>query len=263
MSSAPHESALAEARRTWPDIHVAEDRFFAALARIDDGVVVNAADLYLALGCLEGDRRALHVLENEIFPQITPSVARVCKGDLEDVLQTTREKLLVGGPNGAPKLAQYTGQGTLLGWLRVVAVRDALAIRRLKTPAKSFSDATELATVPASAHLTLLRKTHAKEFKQAIEEAIALLSVADRNMLRMNLLDRMSIDDLASLFHIHRATAARRLTRARESVLDHVQARLKKTLGLSDSEASSLARDLVGHIDLTISRLLSPEAQKT
>jgi RNA polymerase sigma-70 factor (ECF subfamily) len=262
MAALSAASALSEARRKWPDFAVPEERFAAALARA--GGDVNVADLYLAQACLCGDRRALAVLEKDVMPKLVPALARVCKGDIgvDDVLQTTREKLLVGNREREPKLAQYTGEGSLVGWLRVVAVRDALAVRRKSTPRKEdLGDAAARIATPSNAHIDLLRKSHAKDFKAAIEEGLAQLSVQDRNMLRMNLLDRMSIDDLAQLYRMHRATAARRLQRARESILEHAQTKLKDELGLSDSEAKSLCGDLIGEIDLTLSRVLGHAAE--
>lgn len=260
VGGSDHARVLEEARRAWPDFDVPEERFSAALARVEAPLAVNAADLYLAQACLLGLRRALDVFERQILPQITPSVARVCGKDLslDEVLQTTREKLLVGGPNKQPKLAQYTGEGPLVGWLRVVAVRDALAQRRLKSPRqRSLSDETRLVpSTPSNAHISLLRRTHAQDFKEAVEEGIRELSIEQRNLLRMNVLDGMNIDQLAALFQIHRATAARRLQRARELVLERAQQKLKKKLNLSDSEIGSLCDDLASQIDLSLSRAL-------
>ncbi len=234
-----------------------------ALEKAGANAPTNVNDLYLAQACLNGDRRALDVLESQLLPQVKPSVVRVCGTDLiDDVLQATREKLLVGGPDRVPKLTQYTGDGSLVGWLRVVAVRDAVAVRRLKVANTStLEEAAESLGAPATAHDALLRKTHAAEFKAAVEEGIRRLSVQERNMLRMSVLDKMSIDDLAALFRMHRSTAARRLSRARESVLDHAHTRLRQDLGLSASEAGSLCGDLAGQINLTLSRVLGPRGE--
>ena len=64
------------------------------------------------------------------------SVDRVAKGSMttEDVLQATLEKLVVGAPPAPPKLAQYLGRGPLVGWVGVVAVREALGSRRRDRP---------------------------------------------------------------------------------------------------------------------------------
>ena len=252
------QKALEEAKRAWPDLDVPEDRFFEALERAaPEGKV---ADLYLAVGCLAGRRRALEVLERQILPQVRGSVERVCGSDLsaDDALQATREKLLIGGPDRIPKLAQYMGEGQLVGWIRVAAVRDALALRRAKNAKRKNlgDDARLLPSTPANAHLALLRQTHAAAFKAAVEEGIKKLSVEQRNLLRMNMLDGLTIDQLAPLFRIHRATAARRLAQARESILEHTRTTLGAKLGLSDTELGSLCNDLASQLHLSLSRVL-------
>ena len=40
---------------------------------------------------------------------------------LDDICQLTRVKILVPTSEGPPKIAEYTGQGSLLGWVRAIA----------------------------------------------------------------------------------------------------------------------------------------------
>jgi RNA polymerase sigma-70 factor, ECF subfamily len=142
-------------------------------------------------------------------------------------------------------------------------VRDAIALRRLKAPRTHMIDEASAMAATATAHDALVWKRHARELKAAIEAGLRELSVRERNMLRMNLLDAMTIDDLAALFHVHRATAARQLTKARESVLDHARAQIRSKLKISDSEARSLFGDLMSQIELSLSRVLGREAERS
>src|SRR5947209_904462 len=49
---------------------------------------------------------------------------------VEEVRQTVREKLLVAAADAPPRIVEYTGRGALAAWLRIIAVRAALNLRR-------------------------------------------------------------------------------------------------------------------------------------
>ena len=67
-------------------------------------------------------------------------------------------------------------------------------------------------------------------------------------MLKQHLVERLTIDQIGGLYHLHRATAARRLARAREALLGATRSALARRLELP------LER-LVGVLDLLASRL--------
>src|SRR5262249_27085192 len=49
---------------------------------------------------------------------------------LDEVKQVVRERLLVGTSGRGARITDYAGEGTLLTWVRVVALRAAATIRR-------------------------------------------------------------------------------------------------------------------------------------
>ena len=79
-------------------------------------------------------------------------------------------------------------------------------------------------------------------------------------MLRFHALDVLTIDHISAILGIHRATAARRLERARSDVLEHTKAVLREKHGLSDSEARSLCMALGGQLDMSLGKALNDEA---
>lgn len=229
---------------------------------------VHTTDLYLALGCLAGDVVAHRAFERDIISAIKPSVDRVCRDgsvSIEDVMQWTREKLLVGAPNEPPKLSQYTGRGALVGWVRVVAVREALQDRR-RSRRERVRDDTALIEGDGedddavNAEVRILRDRYADSFKAAVRQALRRLSAEQRSILRFHTHDGLTIDELAPMLGVHRATAARRLERARLDVLAHTRAILRETCGLSESEARSLCTVLGREVDVSIKRALTEEA---
>lgn len=178
-------------------------------------------------------------------------------------MQWTLEKLLVGVGDGTPpKLAQYTGRGPLLGWLRVIAVREALQDRRKSRRERVRDDAAMLDGGPTSVavEIALLRERFGASFRESVHAAIRRLTPEQRTLLRFHTRDGLTIDQLAPMLGVHRATAARRLEKARADALAHTRAILREKHGLSESEARSLCIALASQVDISIGKALSEDA---
>jgi RNA polymerase sigma-70 factor (ECF subfamily) len=230
---------------------------------------VEVVDLYLALGCLDSQPHALAAFEREVIPAVRRSVEQACRDgsvSAEDVLQWTREKLLVGTDGGAPKLAHYKGRGALVGWVRVVAIREALQDRRRSKRHGARATKWEAAALLAggatmtSVDVAILRERCAESFEAAVREALTRLSAEQRALLRFHTYDQLSIDQIAPMLGVHRATAARRLEKARADALDLTRAILRERHGLTDSEARSLCRELGASLEMSLGRALAEEA---
>lgn len=257
----------AEAQARWPHVTVSLARFEQGVRRAMASVPleqVQASDLFLVLGCLDRQARAIAEFERYVMDATRLSVERACRGsttNVEDVMQWTREKLLVGEPPVPPKLTQYTGRGALVGWVRVVAVREALQDRR-RSKREHVADAVALVDDGSAAvgfELRLLRERHAQDLRAAIEEALRRLSAEQRSILRLQAHDGLTIDQIAPMLGVHRATAARRLERARAAALEHTRAVLRERHGLSESEARSLCTALGTEVDISFSRAFASE----
>jgi len=256
-----------EAAARWPGVHVSRARFGEVLARAAETTELplarlHTADLYLVAACLDGDEAAIAALERDVIGRLRGAIRRACRDDgaVDDVVQTTLASMLAGPPS--PKLAQYMGLGALSAWVRVVAVREALQARH-RTRRELLTDADLLAgpaTSTASVELRVLRDLHGPSFGVAIKEAMRRLTAEQRALLRFSVRDRLSIDRIAPMLGIHRATAARRLEQARADVLEHTQAILCEHHGLSESEARSLCTALGRDVDVSLGRALTDEA---
>ncbi len=75
----------------------------------------------LVQGCLLNDREAQYALYQTYSPRIYPTCLRYVKQevDAEEVLSNVFVKVF-------DKLEQYTGKGSLEGWIRTIAVRESL-----------------------------------------------------------------------------------------------------------------------------------------
>jgi RNA polymerase sigma-70 factor (ECF subfamily) len=66
----------------------------------------------------------------------------------------------------------------------------------------------------------------------------------------------VTLDQLSTLFAVHRATIARRIATARESILSAAKDLLELELRISQDEVESLLRLVRSRLDLSLSALL-------
>jgi RNA polymerase sigma-70 factor (ECF subfamily) len=185
------------------------------------------------------------------------STFRADRDFADEVLQTVREKLFVGA---SPKVLDYGGRGSLRAWLRAVVVRTALNARRRRVadPAPSAADDAllEVAAPAGDPELAEIVAKYGDAYKRAVHEALAELPPEDRNVLRLSLLEGLGIDAIARIYAVHRATVARWIGRARETVVDTARRRLGESTRLDEAEVASIARACRTTLDLSLVRAL-------
>ena len=75
-------------------------------------------------------------------------------------------------------------------------------------------------------------------------------------MLRSYYAQKMTIDEIAAAFGIHRATAARRVNGAREQLLAETRRRLSEKLALYSRDLDSMFRLIESRLHISVGRLL-------
>jgi RNA polymerase sigma-70 factor (ECF subfamily) len=261
--------ALAEARMALPQLRLSPEAFLRHLASHapaagdpeDAFSHLHPIDLYLALGCRTGERAALDAFEARYGADIDAAVRRFAGPDLppEDLRQALHEKLFVGKSGAQPKIGDYAGQGFLQNWVRITAVRAFTDIvrgagRRAETPRDDF---TALADDDDDLELAFLKQRYRSEFKQAFEQAVDSLESAERNLLRHQVIGGLGIDQIAAVYGIHRATAARRLVRARDALLSRTRESLMQRLSIDRAELDSLMELIQSRLEVSIQRVLA------
>lgn len=260
-------AATLAGRRAWPDLRVSaadfEARWEACRASLGEPPL-HPADLYLAHACLARDAAAMRAFESSYIACVGAYVARLrlSPSDLAEVQQVLRVKLLTGDD---PKLAKYNGAGPLANWMKVTANRFALNLLADPTARREADiDASDV-LVLASTDLpdseqqlvnALMSHEHRVMLREVISEAFASLDDRQKTLLRMYLLDGVSVDAIARVFSVHRASIARWLSEIRKLVLDAVNARLSLHLGASPSQVRSLFRELRFDLNLSMARVL-------
>ena len=263
-------AAAARGRAAWPMLSLSEERFAAHLAQLLAErpevrcAELRVADLYLARACVDGDAGALAAFEASFLPAIDGTLQRVRlpREQREDLLQNLRVSLFVSRGAQPGRIAQYHGTGDLRRWLRAIALRDAWRTGKSVHRELALDDAV-LATVgildedPA---LAGFKEACRAELKHAFVAALETLGPEDRTVLRQYHLDGLTIDELARLYGIHRATAARRVGKARSLLTESVVAGLGERLQIRDRELASVLELVRSQLDLSLDRLLGAAA---
>jgi RNA polymerase sigma-70 factor (ECF subfamily) len=105
--------------------------------------------------------------------------------------------------------------------------------------------------------LALLKREHVTHFKASFAEAVAGLDSADRLLLKQHLVERLTIDQLGALYHLHRASAARRIAKARDALLIATRIALARRLGVPPERVASVLELVASRLEASIERLLA------
>lgn len=194
---------------------------------------LHLVDLALAWACSQGHTPAIVHFERVYFAHATRALRRMKLGEslADDVLGWMRFELFARPQGGL--ISTYSGRGDLGGWVRSIAVHEALKRarrQRREVPPEAAADL----PVP-EADLVAMRGAYGAEFTRALDESFRALSTQQRNLLRQYFLDGLTIDALAGLYKVHRATTARWVAAARTALVEGVRTRLARELALSEA----------------------------
>ncbi|MEM9492811.1 MAG: hypothetical protein AAGC55_26925, partial [Myxococcota bacterium] len=158
-------------------------------------------DLYLACACAERLPGAAEAFEARCGSAIRAAIAPIARGDswADEVAQLVREIVLLGVGRRGPAIADYSGRGALRAWVRIIAVREALRARRSGKGEVAIDDDAIL-DVLAPSHdpeLSYIKSHAAQAFRRAFLAAVAALPRRERAVLRLHILDGLSIDRIA------------------------------------------------------------------
>lgn len=220
-------------------------------------------DLLVAMAAERGHTQALQELR-QVY--LAPALAAARSYERSGVASNEIEsnvlsRLLLPNTKGDKPLASYRGDGGLAGFLRVIVNRAAQDALRAKSGAEISVEANELESICNAlplpdVELEWIRQNHLAAFKQCFHEAASELPPDLSDALRLHLTRDMSIDDLAVLFQVHRATAARMLKRAHLTLLEETRIKLTRMLGLPEADCMSLIRAMLSQAELSIARAL-------
>jgi RNA polymerase sigma-70 factor, ECF subfamily len=237
-----------------------------AMTRMSDGatlLTLAAEDLYLACACLVGVPGAAMVLIGQYRPVIRRAIERtVPKPNAEEIEQGLLANLLVGSPARPPEIGDYAGRAPLSRWMEVVAQRAALGWLRTERaqatlPFRVGFEPPLGRDTPIDA--AFFRERYRDDFEESLKEALRRAPEQDRAVLRLHLVNNVSVEKIGKMLGVAQSTASRWLAKARENVLIDLKAILKQRLGIASAEIESLADMLASRLDLSLSQLLKAD----
>jgi RNA polymerase sigma-70 factor (ECF subfamily) len=263
---------LSKAAAQWPTVSERPEAFLGFLAtwlskhweassRLED---VSLSELYLVSACVDGDSRALAAFEGAYLRELGRSLGQTGLGpaDAEEVRQGVLEKLFVAEGGQAPRIVAYAGRGQIGGLIQVMAARGAIDLRRRRGESVHVQAEAAMESLPSpelDPELRLLKERYRAQFQRAFEVAVRSLSARERNLLRYQLVEGLNVDQIALVYQVHRATAARWAAAARERLAAGTRAGLQVALALPASEMEGLMRWVPSEVDLSIRRLFATE----
>jgi len=252
-------------RSEWPAVLVPPETFVAHVAQRMPAEApttfadLRAGDLWIACACTHGLPHAVEQIDARFFPELRTAVDRVKGvGDrASDLLQSLRHDLFVGEEARQPRIADYGGRGDLRGWLKVTAIRAALKVlRKDKREISSDGALLESEATNADPEMAYVKELYRAQFRAAFQQALDSLDDRDKALLKQHVVDGLSIDRIGDLYRVHRATAARWVQKAKETLLERTRDRFRETVKVGDTECESILRLVGSQLDGTIRRRL-------
>lgn len=263
---------LAAASLRYPGLTTAPTEVLAYVgARLDTSKAprdalseIEFSDLVLACAASRGETAAIVYFEEHGMRGTETSLQRrgVANDVIEEAKQNVRERMLVHTDAQPARILDYNGRGPLKHWLRVAVVREGiyLAKREGKHEPVTF-DFLSLPAAGDDPELAFFKRRYRNEYKQAFETATEELSSRERALLRQQYLLGMSVDEIGAIYQVHRATAARWVQAARETLFAKARIALAQRLGVPRTEIEEIVRMIESQLDVSLNRLLTTRSQ--
>jgi len=250
----------------WPELALRPVQFVGYLAqrmpeeRAGEAALaaIHAADLYLACGCALGDPIALAAFEQHFLSHVAAYLSRAdaLPAFADEVKQVLRHRLLVAQHEIAPKIASYSGRGPLGAWLRMIATRTAVDLRRAQKHGVPLDEGPQLAASSLNPELQYLKTRYRREFGSAFERTLAELPAKEASVLRLHFLEGMTADAIGATYRVSGRTVQRWIAESRKNILREMRRLLREALAIDERELESLFELVRSQLDVSLRRHL-------
>ena len=234
----------------------------ARVGQVGDPVALlrtlHAADLYLACGCSQGDPRAIAAFEEHFVTQVEAHLDRLdaLPTFSQELKQTLRERVLVAREGLLPRISSYNGRGPLGGWLRMVAARVGVDLRRKQKNEGTRPGSLAVPLPALDPELAYLKERYRREFEAAMEAAFRGISAREGTIMRLHFLEAMPVSGIATMYHVSARTVQRWIATTQSNVLAETRRILSEKLALSGAELDSLLGLVKSELNLSFHRFL-------
>jgi RNA polymerase sigma-70 factor, ECF subfamily len=255
---------VARARSSWPELSMLSDQDLVrhAAERCDErGLqpLEHAADLLLALACTRGIAPALAAFERSYAEVIARVLGqRRAEGLGDDVAQQVRERLLFGQAGAPGQIAGYRGTGPLRSWVAIATSTQLAMARRSQQRRREDPESSEFNehVIARDPELQFLQQRYRSEVEQAVVHALRTLGDRERVIMRLQLGERLTLEQLATMYSVDRATIARWLAKARRTLLEAIRLELRARTGAAEGTCEDLLRLVQSQLDVSVLRHL-------
>ena len=258
----------ARGRAAHPRVVVSEEAFGRHLGRCACGggpestaslAEIAAEDVYLACACAARARGAAAAFEARFGRVIRRAVSRVL--DTADERQEAEQRawqhlLVVEGGDGPPRISQYLGRGPLEKWVSVAAMRIAISFGRTESAERRLREKAIAETSGVDPEALFSKGELRDAFESAVTEALAALKPRERLVMKLFLVSGMTLDAIGKSLGITRQAVSKTLARARETIVERVDASVQQTLKMTKEDLTSILRYVASQLDVSISRVL-------
>ncbi len=264
------DAAVAAGREAWPAITIETQAWTRALAACSPRPVEPAqplgamlvADHYLAFACGHGDPAAVAACDAILVREagFAADGTRMHASLRDEAIQIVREQMFAHRHDKPPAILNYSGRGPVRAWMRVSISREL--VRLAKAQNRSVSLEEHLIADPAfvvDPALEELKVKYRSELASAFRAALGELPPRDRTLLRYQLIDGLTIDEVGTIYKVHRATAARWLAKVRDDLVERTRTMMAEALGVDTAEAASIVRLVQSQLDVSVIRHLDPK----
>ncbi len=253
-----------EAAAAWPGVRVEPRELVEVLAHKlagDDPPALAAAalaEIHLAVACARGDAGAITAFDRAYLDVVPKALAgmKLPAATVEDVRATVRDKLLLADGDRPPRVVEYAGRGRLRGLVQVTATRTAIDRIRHEAREVELPVGRDLAA-PVDVELSLIKAQYREAFSAGFAQAVAAASRRDRNLLRLHFIGGVTLEQLAQMYGVHRATIVRWLASAREAVFGATRTHVAETIGAPPEELDEMFELVRSRVELSVERLLA------
>jgi len=262
---------LAAACAAFPELAIAGGELAAEIARrMGEGATPEAlascrADqIALMIAAARGEPAAVAQVEAELERELRFAGPRTgARPDqVEDARGAVREILFTDTPERVAAVRGFAGRGDLAGYLRVIATRELVKIvqRGRREAPREDAELLALLSTGGDPELSILRAQYREGVTACVRDALGKLDDRSRALLRYQLVDGWNVDRVGALYGVHRATAARWIAAARETLGDLVRREVEAQLGVKPDEIDSIIRLVQSRVDLSLARLMKSQS---
>ena len=226
-------------------------------------------ELYLTTACALGIEAAWEIFHSQFRGIVLKSALR-CANNMSEGHEMADSFLSdlflpsqTGSREGEKKIGQYSGIGSLEGWIKVVIARQSIDRMRAQKRKVSIDDLeVELPSSDPSARADSRILEHDQQralqmVSAGLTEALRRLEPQQKMILQLYYLQNVTLKEIGALLRVHESTASRTLDRLKTQLLVSVSEHLQEKYKVKKAEVRHLIGLAWSHIELDLKQILT------